>query len=311
MTRIMHATDVHGSKVVWKKFLRSGLDNDCDVIMMSGDLTGKAITAIIERKPGEWFCDVYGSDRVIRSKEELERFMDMSRGRGHYPFVTTSEELQELQGAQKKVDALFVRLVKESLRQWLKLVEERVPRRVKVILNPGNDDSMSVDSLIKESDRVIYPLGEVVQIDDRYEMISCAWSNPTPWKTPRECDEEELYRKLEKDFNRVSNYDNLICNFHAPPYNTKLDLAPKLTKDLKPVTRGGMPFMIHVGSTAVRKSIEKYHPVLGLHGHIHESSGFERLGRTLCINPGSEYESGIMRGYVINLPKLSFYRVEG
>ena len=47
--------------------------------------------------------------------------------------------------------------------------------------------------------------------------------------------------------------------------------------------------MIHAGSTAVRASIEKHQPLVGLHGHIHESKGFVTLGRTLCLNPGSEY----------------------
>ncbi len=56
-----------------------------------------------------------------------------------------------------------------------------------------------------------------------------------------------------------------------------------------------------VGSSAVRESIEKYKPLLGLHGHIHESRGFVKIGRTLCINPGSEYGEGILRGAVINL----------
>jgi Icc-related predicted phosphoesterase len=59
--------------------------------------------------------------------------------------------------------------------------------------------------------------------------------------------------------------------------------------------------MIHVGSVTVRECIESHKPLLGLHGHIHESKGLLKIGRTLCINPGSEYGEGILRGAVINL----------
>ena len=39
----------------------------------------------------------------------------------------------------------------------------------------------------------------------------------------------------------------------------------------------------------------------GIHGHIHESRGTFKLGKTLCINPGSEYTEGILRGSLIEL----------
>ncbi len=73
------------------------------------------------------------------------------------------------------------------------------------------------------------------------------------------------------------------------------------TEDFEYVREGlGIKF-IHTGSTAVRNSIEKHAPLLGLHGHIHESKGFVRLGRTLCLNPGSEYADGILRGALVIL----------
>ena len=59
--------------------------------------------------------------------------------------------------------------------------------------------------------------------------------------------------------------------------------------------------MAPVGATSVRKAIEEYQPLLGLHGHIHESRGVARLGRTICINPGSRYNEGILQGVIIDL----------
>ena len=59
--------------------------------------------------------------------------------------------------------------------------------------------------------------------------------------------------------------------------------------------------MASVGSIAVRAAIEKYQPLLGLHGHIHESRSAQKIGRTLCINPGSEYGEGVLRGILLEL----------
>jgi hypothetical protein len=58
-----------------------------------------------------------------------------------------------------------------------------------------------------------------------------------------------------------------------------------------------------MGSTAVLNAIEKHQPLLGLHGHIHESRAIQQIGRTLCINPGSQYTKGILGGVVIFFKK--------
>jgi Icc-related predicted phosphoesterase len=76
-----------------------------------------------------------------------------------------------------------------------------------------------------------------------------------------------------------------------------------LDEGLKPVTVGGAVMQSNVGSTAVLEAIRKYQPLLGLHGHIHESRGDCQIGRTLCINPGSEYSQGILRGVLVILEK--------
>jgi Icc-related predicted phosphoesterase len=103
---------------------------------------------------------------------------------------------------------------------------------------------------------------------------------------------------------RVEHMENCIFNLHCPPFDTPLDEAPELDKTLKPVVRtGGEVSMIHVGSTTVRQLIEKRSPLLGLHGHIHEARGFIKIGRTLCINPGSEYGEGLLRGALLNIDK--------
>ena len=145
-------------------------------------------------------------------------------------------------------------------------------------------------------------------------MVSCGWVNPSPWKTAREEEEDKLEERLEKYISQAKNKETAIFNFHAPPYQTKLDEAPLLDANLNPVIQGGSVVLVPVGSKAVRKMIEKYQPFLALHGHIHESCGSMKIGKTYCANPGSEYAEGILRAFLIefkgnHISKLQ--RIEG
>lgn len=64
---------------------------------------------------------------------------------------------------------------------------------------------------------------------------------------------------------------------------------------------GAGPEMIPVGSTAVRDAILRYQPLVSLHGHIHESKGVQRIGRTRAVNPGSEYAEGVLDGALVDV----------
>lgn len=312
MTRIFVAADIHGSELIWRKFIRIHEIHKVDILMMLGDLTGKAIVPIVKRTENEWYYAPWGKAKVLHSRKEVDEVIKTYRNQGYYIFETTQQEVAELQADSRKMDELFVKLMSDVLRSWFELAEEKVPKNVKIIVSPGNDDPFEIDKVIEESDRVINPLGKVIDLDDRHQLISCPWSNPTPWGTHRECSEKELKKKLEEELRKVKSCENLICNFHVPPYNTGLDICPKLDKNLKQVWEMGSPVTYPAGSKAVREVIEKYQPLLCLHGHIHESPGSIYLGRTLCLNPGSEYESGVLKGFVIDLPpkEFQFFRVE-
>ena len=90
-----------------------------------------------------------------------------------------------------------------------------------------------------------------------------------------------------------------IFNFHAPPYGSNLDNAPKLDADMNYVSGGQA--LIPVGSRAVREAILAYGPPLSLHGHIHEGKGAVRMGPTLAVNPGSSYEDGVLQAAIVDL----------
>jgi len=308
LTRIFHVSDLHGSEFCFSKLLRSIDLYKPNIINVCGDLTGKAIIPIIRQKDETFVTKFLGTSYVMKSMEELEKVKNEIRVNGWYPWCTTQEELEEFKANKKKQDLVFKDLMLESVRRWLLMAEKHLKgKNVKLFLLPGNDDDFIIDQAFKdlEGDYIINPEGKVVYLDDKHEMISTGYSNTTPWNAPRDIPEEKLMEKIEDMASRVGNMSSCIFNFHCPPFNTLLDIAPKLDENLTPIMSGGSPLMGPVGSTAVRKSIEKYGPLLGLHGHIHESRGAEKINRTLCINPGSEYGEGVLRGCIINIDDKS------
>jgi len=312
-TRILFATDMHGSEGVWRKFLNASAMLKVDVAICGGDLTGKMIVPIVKHKNGKYSYYHLKKTYTINSNE-LEKAMKDIKGIGYYPYVTTESEYEEMTKNPEKVDEVFHKVMLSTLKNWLDLIPQKVPKETQIIVCPGNDDRFPVDDIVNSHKHVINGEGRVIEIDDQHEMISCGWVNPSPWKTAREEEEEKLEERLEKYISQLKNVENAIFNFHAPPYQTKLDEAPLLDKDLNPVIQGGRVIMVPVGSKAVRKMVEKYQPFLGLHGHIHESSGSMKIGKTYCVNPGSEYAEGILRAFLIEFKGnkiIRLQRIEG
>ncbi len=303
MTRIFFTSDVHGSDVCFFKFLNAAKFYKADVLILGGDITGKMIVPIIEQPDGTYLAEFLGTQQALGTREARETLEKNIRNSGFYPYPTTSSEVEKLQADKKLVDELFSKVMADGIRRWVSIAEERLKgTSLKCYISPGNDDRFDIDEVLKSSSIVLYPEDEVVWIDDHHEMITSGWTNLTPWHSPREVVEEKLGEKFDPMISKIQRMENCLFNLHCPPFNTPIDLAPELDATLKPVVRGGGGVsMIHVGSIAVRQAIEKHRPLLGLHGHIHESRGFVKISRTLCINPGSEYGEGVLRGAVINL----------
>jgi len=317
LARIYFATDVHGSDHVWRKWLSVPEFHKADILILAGDLTGKAIVPIVEQPDGTYSSTIYGREWKLKNKEEVKEMGERVSFTGYYPLVCTTERVTELSNNKEKLASLFKEMIGDRVKRWMELLIEKVDtKKTKVVVMPGNDDDFLIDPIIKsyEKEGIIYPLYKVVNICYDFEMISMDYANPTPWDTPRECSEEELQKKLEAEFKKVRDYSKTVCNFHCPPFGTRLDMAPKLTRDLTPVHVLGRPVMVHVGSKAVKNVEKKYQPLLGLHGHIHESYASDHVGKTLVVNPGSEYTEGILRGFIIDLNEKGierWWKVEG
>jgi len=278
-------------------------------LILGGDITGKMIVPIVEQNDGSWHGELSGNERIADSKEELLKLEKEVRDSGFYPYRTTEEEMVELNADRTKVDALFTRLMCESVARWVQIANERLNGTGAVCyISPGNDDRWAIDDHLTNSDVVVNPEANVLQLTSHHEMATLGFTNPTPWRTPREINETQLAAKISFLVDQVRDMSNTIFNFHCPPINTIIDQAPKLDATLKPIMSGGRLEMIGAGSTAVRDAIEKNQPLLGLHGHIHEAKGVVKLGRTVCLNPGSEYGEGVLRGLIFELGDKGGFR---
>jgi len=310
-TRIIFSSDFHGSDIVWRKFLNSASMFSADVLLMGGDMTSKVMVPIVG-EDGFYVANFKGTQQKV-SEEGLTDLRKEIRKHCYLPYVCTREELEELNRDEMRVEKVFEGLEVEMLRDWLSLIPQKAPT-TKVIFHPGNDDKFALDGVLKESPSIVFAEEAVVQFDNFHEAACCGWSNPTPWNSPRECTEEQLLDKLERTISQLRSVTTSCFCFHVPPFNSTIDIAPKLDATLRPVYEGGRPAFIPVGSKSVRQVIEKYQPLLGLHGHIHESPGLVKIGRTQCINPGSEYSEGILKAYLIELEDgkvRKLQRVEG
>ena len=294
---------MHGSEVCFKKFISSGKFYKADVLILGGDLTGKALIPVIEDPKGTFSAKLLGESLKASKEGELDKLLQRIKAIGYYPYLTTPQRWEEISSKERKVDEVFNELMRSSLTRWIRYAEERLKGSgIQCYIFPGNDDERFVGSILDVSDYVINPDEKIVNISDELEMASLGYSNVTPWRCPRDVPEEELSRKIEKMMVEASPDKKLIFSIHVPPYGTGIDLAPELDEQLRPkLGAGGQVRTIPVGSTAVREAMLKYQPILGLHGHVHEARGFFKLGGTLCLNPGSEYQEGILRGVLIQL----------
>jgi Icc-related predicted phosphoesterase len=300
-TKILFTSDVHGSEPVFRKFVNAAKVYKVNDIILGGDITGKGL-ALVSKDDEGYKANYFGNDVVAKNEEEFQKLKGQITRNGFYVYVNTPEAVKEMKASNEKSGSVLRDCMRETLQSWLKLAEERLKETgIRCYISPGNDDEYEIDSVLNSSGYVINPEEKVIMLDGIYEMITMGKANMTPWKCPRDVTEEEVQKTLASLTAQIHDPSKAIFNIHVPPYDTLLDVAPELDSNFKTVVRSGQPSMIHVGSSSVREAIEKYQPLLGLHGHIHESKGVEKIGRTVCLNPGSEYQEGILRAALITL----------
>jgi len=302
VTKLFFATDIHGSDICWTKFLNAGKFYDVDVLILGGDMTGKAVVPVIHQGGKNYSITLLEQNFDVTTDEELQDMVKRVRSRGYYPYMTNPDEMAELEKDPERVHQIFLQEVLKVVQQWMDFADKKLDGTdMKVYCSPGNDDMDEVDEIVRASRRVLLVEGQVTPLDPHHEMIASGWSNRTPWDTHREEDEDQLEVRYEAMISKLKDPRNAVFNIHVPPYKSNLDEAPELDENLRPKMAGQA--LKPVGSTALRKVIENSQPLLGLHGHIHEGRGTSRIGKTLCINPGSMYEQGTLLGAIVALGK--------
>ena len=296
--RLYFATDIHGSDVCFRKFLAAAKVYQVDAVILGGDFAGKALVPVLVRG-GDLTARIEGQSVTVPAAEWDQLAADVNRA-GFYPVRMEADELAALEADPAALDRLFRSEIAAQLQRWCDLAAERLDPAVRCIITPGNDDPVEADAVLAAHPRVECPEAELCDLGP-VAMASLGVVPYTPWNTERETSEEDLGKQISAMLDQVPAGQESILNIHCPPYASGLDDAPELDETLKPVIRGGRPSIVPVGSQAVREAIQRYQPSVGLHGHIHESRAAQKIGKTLCVNPGSDYGSGVLRGAVVDI----------
>ena len=302
---LFYAADMHGSERVWRKFLNAAAFYEADVLILGGDVTGKILVPVVEEKPGRWAAAVFGKVERVKKPAQLEELEKRLRFNGYYPYRCSPEELGRIDADVAYRMEVMDRLMVETAARWAAIADEKLQgTSVMVYGMAGNDDTQDVDDALR-GEHLVNVESSVTRVGD-YQLLSCAWGNPSPWDTPRELPEDELLAKFEGLAAGLAPDVPAIFNLHIPPYDSGLDTGPEVAgvdADGMVIVKkvGGTPQQAPVGSRAVRTFVERHQPVLGLHSHIHESKGATKIGRTLCLNPGSSYQDGGLDGALVRV----------
>ncbi len=302
--RIYFATDVHGSDRCFRKFLAAADSYDADVLVLGGDIAGKGLVPIRSHN-GTLSAKVRGEPVTVPRAEEDRLRAEINR-LGFYSIVAGDTDMERLEAEPAFLDAAFESAIVDQIHGWCRLAEDRLKARVRCIITPGNDDPRAIDAVLKSEPRIESPEGEICDLGP-VMMASCGDVTPTPWNTEREYSEEELGNRLEEILEQAPAGRKMVVNFHCPPYGSGLDFAAELDAQLRPVIRGGRPSIVPVGSKAVRDVIKRHQPVVGLHGHIHESRAAQKIGSSMCLNPGSDYTADVLRGAIVDFAEDGSY----
>ena len=302
-TKVYFATDLHGSSKCFRKYLNAAAIYRADVLVLGADLAGKAIQTIVAQPGGRWHCRFIGTDHVANGPGELAALERLIEDHGYYPLPVEPGEFERLD-EEGRVDGVFLGLMKDRLESWMGLADERLrPLGIPLYVMLGNDDPNELQAVLDDATWATPAEGRVIALDDDHELASWGYSNVTPWNSHREQTEEELTDSLGTLVSQLRSPERAILNLHAPPLGSGLDDAPVLDADLRVVQVMGQVKFAPVGSAAVRDVLERTQPLLGLHGHIHESSAIRRIGRTIAINPGSDYSTGALNGALVTLER--------
>lgn len=300
--RVLFVTDLHGSDVCFRKFLNSRTVFEPDVMIVGGDITGKVlIPVVVGDETGVAVAHTTRGPVELATPQARQEFERQAAAQGSYTWSCTTADLERLAGDEGHLEGLCREAVMQRVADWMVLAAQRLADSpVRVFISGGNDDYWEIDDVLRDAQRIECPDGAVVDMGQGLQLLSYGGANETPWHCPRDMSEEQLGAIID-DLAAGLTGQPAIFNLHVPPFDTRLDAGPKLDADNRPTLGVDGLERAPVGSRAVRDRILRLGPILGLHGHVHESSGSDHLGDTLVLNPGSEYSQGVLRGALVDI----------
>jgi len=299
-TVILFVTDLHGAEPTFRKLVKSLDIWKPHVLIVGGDVAGKALLPVIEDGK-QWRLEWMGQEQIV-DEDNLAKFSGLAEQLGYYLYQTTANEVHALRADPELLESTVEKLILARWTSWLERLEERCGSlRIPAYVIAGNDDPWSLDGpLAEEREWVKGADGRMLALGEDYYVMSCGLANETPWRCPRDVSEEELEQTLRRVASEIADSTNVIANIHVPPYDSSLDMGPRLDTTYNP-PRPTVGESAPVGSRAVDRFLRDYQPLLSLHGHIHESPGVVSIGRTVALNPGSQYSEGMLRGALVTL----------
>src|SRR5256885_1588878 len=198
MPRIFYVTDLHGSEICWKKFLNAGAFYKADVVILGGDVTGKAMVPIVQKANGAWDASLQDHRQTLESESEVVEFEKRVMNRGYYPIRVSDAEYVAMQEDPVLVDKRFKEVMLDGTERWIDMAEDKLAGTgIRAIACPANDDMFEIDDLLAHASFVETGDDDHPIEIDGFKIISMGWTNPTPWHTFREEPEEGIAKRIE------------------------------------------------------------------------------------------------------------------
>lgn len=263
-------------------------------LILAGDISGKFTISAVCQKSGDYLVRRSNlPDRVISAADFEVARRDFGN-RGYYVLVT------DIQG-ESALPLLESQARTKRIRQWIDLARaELEPIGAKLLTIPGNDDAADVVDALAQSTWA-RDLDGKLYAENGYAFVGFGYSNPTPWETPRELSERQIRERLESTSRLMNGHAHKIAVIHVPPFGIGLDLAPEVVRDPDGTFRTIPGNSVPVGSVEVAKFVESEQPLIVASGHCHDSAGYVYAGRSLCLNPGSAFQLGILHASLVVL----------
>lgn len=255
--RICFTTDLHGDRGLYEQLANLLRAEKPDLLILGGDLFADGTPADPLGTQGA-YIDHDFIPRVLRWRAAAPR-LTVACVQGNHDWACTRDVLQRHHDAGRVVLLDHLRLWHHDGFAFL-----------------GHSSTPPTPYTVKDFERLDLP-GDPIP-----SFGGAVWDRVR--QAGREVDLTEHFRTqhtLSQELEQApAAPDPWMLVAHTPPYDSKLDRLPQV------------PYPI--GSRAVRQFIEQRQPAVALHGHVHESaevtgSYSDRLGRTLCINPGQNY----------------------